>query len=379
MRDMHELLELAREGAPPARYGVDDIVAAGRRRRRWALAQRVGGIGTAAVAVVTAGVLVVGNLALSGGTTAQPAVPKAPTATGQTPAPYVIVPPFSFTFDGYRMGEYRVLPPDEINPGYQTTAVVRDVKDAKGKTEVHYVATMTVFARGVFAPTKFTSGTKLTVQGREAYQTRLTVMRSNQLNRDGEFINGEAVPYDALAWQYAPESWAVIEEEAYRNAPQDFLPATQVALAERFTLRAAEPVTARVPFRAGYLPAGYELLAVSGQSMTGEHRGMVTFVYGQPDGWLDMLTGRANVQRRRDAPTVVVSILWVDDPPPDAVKRTSRCNKGQHWCMTKLPDGEFYVVAEDPSETLPDAELLKVLDKLDFATIKKPDTWHPVA
>jgi len=379
MRDMHELLQIAREDAPPARYGVDDIVAAGRRRRRWALAQRIGGIGTVAVAVVTAGVLVVANLALSGGTTAQPAVPKAPVDGKAPPAPYVIVPPFSFTFDGYRLDGYRVLPPDQINEGYQRAAIVRDTKDANGKRRADYVATLTVFARGVFAPTKFTSGTKLTVQGREAYQTRLTVKRSHQFNADGEFVNGKDIPYDALAWQYAPDAWAVIEEEAYQNTPVDLLPATEVALAERFTLRTAAPVAARLPFRAGYLPAGYELLAVDGQSMTAEHRGMVTFVYGRPDGWLNTLTGPVNVQHRRNIPTVVVSILWVDTPPPDAKKRTSRCNPGQHWCMSKLPGGVFYVVAEDPSETLPDAELLKVLDGLDFATIKRPDTWHPVA
>jgi hypothetical protein len=76
---------------------------------------------------------------------------------------------------------------------------------------------------------------------------------------------------------------------------------------------------------------------------------------------------------------VVVSILPVDTPPPDAKKRTSRCNKGQHWCMSILPGGRFYVVAEDPSETLPDAELLRVLDGLDLAALTRESTWHPVA
>jgi hypothetical protein len=74
---------------------------------------------------------------------------------------------------------------------------------------------------------------------------------------------------------------------------------------------------------------------------------------------------------------VVISILWVDNPPPDAPKRTSRCNPGQHWCSTKLPDGEFYVAVEDPAQTLSDEELLKVSDGLVFATIKDPATWHP--
>ena len=78
-------------------------------------------------------------------------------------------------------------------------------------------------------------------------------------------------------------------------------------------------------------------------------------------------------------PSVVISILWVDTPPPDAVKRTSRCNPGQHFCVTTLPGGEFYFVVEDPSKTLPDSVLTKVADALTFAAIKNPGTWYPVS
>lgn len=385
MRDMHELLQIAREEAPPARFGVDDIVAAGRRRRRWALAQRIGGIGTVAAAVVTAGVLVAGNVVLSpGGSAEQPAAPVTAgkkTGAPDEPAPFVLdAEPFTFTFDRYEVGGYTVLAPYSVNLGYQRTSIVRYGENyPKDKDDIEFVGDLTVYRPGVFKPDRFLAGTKLTVQGRDAYQTQLKRMLSNQINGDGEFVNGEELPYDALAWQYGTDAWAVIEQFIGRLGEADFPRADQLALAEGFRLRTGEPVKARVPFRPGHLPAGFELLAAEGQSMTGEHSGMVTFVYGKPDGLLKSLTGPVSLLRIRNAPTVVLSILWVDVPPPDAKKRTSRCNKGQHWCMLNLPGGEFWVAAEDPSETLSDAELLKVLDELTFANIKKSDTWYPVS
>jgi hypothetical protein len=377
---MHELLQVAREDAPPARYSVDDIVAAGRRRRRWAFAQRAGGIGTAAAAVVTAAVLVTGNLALSGGGGGtEPAVPA---GTASQPGPFVIEAsePFTFTFDGYRIGDYHVLPPDNVNLGYQSTHIIRYGRNyAKDKTDLAFAGAVTVYQPGVFRPERFLSGTRLTVQGREAYRARFTRTVSNQIDRDGNFINGEKIPYDALAWQYGPDAWAVIAQEVSRLGPSELPAEIQIALAERFTLRTGEPVKAKLPFRAGYLPAGYELIAAEGQSMTSPYSGMVTFVYGRPDASLETLTAPVDLQRIRNAPSIVVSLLWVDTPPRDARKRTSRCNEGQHWCKLDLPGGEFWALAEDPSETLPDAELLKVLDNLDFATIKKANTWHPIA
>ena len=70
MPDMQEILRIARADAPPARYNVEDIVAAGRRRRRRAFVQRVGGAGVVGVAVATAAVLTAVNLALPNGRSA---------------------------------------------------------------------------------------------------------------------------------------------------------------------------------------------------------------------------------------------------------------------------------------------------------------------
>ena len=367
MHDVREILLMAKADAPPARYGVEDIVAAGRRRSRRAFVQRVGGVGVLAAAVATTAVLSAVNLVVpinhGVSTAVSAASPPAPT----TPAPS---PPFTFTFGGYQVGEYRVLAPDEVNQTYQTAGVLRDRKDARGKVTTLYVGTLTVYQPTTFDPAKFRVSTPMTVQGRDAfqYETQQPVGgwsvggRAIGVPSDGPSISF-TVTTNALAWQYAHDSWAVLSTEA--NPIGAVFPlADAIEVAERFTVAPTDPVPANVPFRTGYLPAGFTLQSVSGQSLTAENRGMVTFVYAQPG---------------TTAVSVTISILWVDTPPPDAVKRTSRCNPGQHWCATTLPGGKFWVAVEDPSQTLSDEELLKVSDDLTFATLEDPGTWYPVS
>jgi hypothetical protein len=383
VHDMREILLKARADAPPASHTVDDIVAAGRRRRRRALVQRVGGAGVAAAAVATVAVLVAVNLAVPSPNRGANAV--VPAATPSVPATPTPSPPFTFTFGGYQVGEYRVMGPHGVTPDYQTAGVMRDVKEADGKVNPHYVATLTVYQPGRFNPEKVRTGTKLTVQGRDAFQAEAQEevyggVYSNgpsqpaTLYRDGT----QTVTTTALAWQYAPDSWAVLKTEANRGTTLAlFPPADMLKVVERFAVSPGAPVVAKLPFRVGYLPDGFSLQEINGQSMTAEHTGMSTFIFSKQPAATGPLTGPRSLEHLNSVTSVVISILWVDTPPPDAVKRTSRCNPGQHWCMTTLPGGEFYAAIEDPSKTMSDEELLKFADGLTFATVKDASTWFP--
>jgi hypothetical protein len=376
MPDVREILQLAKADAPAARHSVDDIVAAGRRRRRRAVGQWLGGAGVVAAAVATATLLTVSNLALSGGRSTSTAM--LPAAIPPAPAAPAASPPFTFTFAGYQVDNYRVLPPDEVTLAYQTAGIILDNPTANPRSQ--YAGTLTVYQPGMFDPDEYRTGTPLTVQGREAFQADLSGPVLGAWNND-VYATPSLAPgtptadRSALAWQYAPDAWAVINSEIQGAA---FPPADEVKIAERFTVTNGAPTVAKVPFRAGYLPAGFTLQSVSGQSMTAENRGMVTFVYSLPQPTTKMSAARS-LEHDGKVTSVVLSILWVDTPPPDAVKRTSRCNPGQHWCVTTLPGGEFYLATEDPSATLSDAELLRVADGLTFANIKDTSTWYPIA
>jgi len=343
---------MAKGEAPPARHSVEDIVAAGRLRRRRALTVRLGGAGAVAAAMATVAVLVAVNLTVPGGQSGDKVLPPAvvpPSPTAPPPSP-----PFTFTFAGYRVGDYRVLAPDEVNLAYQTAAVMRDVKDAKGKTATKAAGTLTVYQPKLFDPVRARFGAAPATPGEKI------------------------VTAYAVAWQYAPDAWAVLESELPGDA-DGFPVADRVKIADRFAVRAGEPRRARLPFRTGYLPAGFTLRSISGQSMTAENRGMVTFVYAKPQPPATMPPTARDRAADRTVTSVAISILWVDTPPKDAVKRVGRCNSGQHWCMKTLTGGEFWLEVEDPSKALPDQELLRIADHLTFATIKDASTWYPVA
>jgi hypothetical protein len=369
MPDLHELLEIARSDAPPPRVGVDDIVAAGRRRRRWVLTRRVGGAGVAAVAVVTGIVLVAGNVALSGGGAVPAGGPPAGGAAVRPPA--VDVPPFTFTFTAYDVGDYRVLPPIEVSATHQVASVLVDYRTSAGRRASAYVGSLTVYRPGVVPPASYRSGTRLTVRGRDAYVSRQS--RTSIVSVQGHtFVaTGEPITASALTWQYAEHAWAVVEGQP--SVPGRSLPA-EVArrIADRFTL--GPPVRARLPFRTGYLPAGATLASVSGQTFAAEDIGMVSVVYTLP------VSSAAVGQRGTSeiAPAVVISIGQQDAPPPDAPRKKERCSSGDRWCTWPIPGTRFYLAVNDPSKTLTVDELLRIGQGLDFADLDRPETWHPV-
>ena len=370
MPDMRQILQMAKADAPPGRHSVDDIVAAGKRR---VFRRRVGGMGAVAAAFATAAVLVAVNLAVPGGHSVNmPVVPAA-----NPPAPKAEPwPAFTFMFNGFQVDDLHVMPPDEIDLVSQNAVVVRG-----DKPDSPVVGILTLYQPGRFSPDVYRSGTKVTVQGRDAYELEVTSNRPVASDPNGENPTFETKPFihTELAWQWAPDAWATLISEETRYQTAGALPfADELKVAERFTI--SPGAVAKVPFRIGYLPAGFVLTSVSGQSMTASNRGMVTLTYAKPDA----STGPVNVRRdptttRAKTTSVVIGILEKDAPPPDAVKRTSRCNAGDHFCVTDLPDRRYWFSTEDPSKSLPDSELLKVADSIAWAKITDATTWYDAA
>jgi hypothetical protein len=263
--------------------------------------------------------------------------------------------------------------------------VLRESKDARGKVTTTFAGTLIVYQPKVFNPAPFHTGVPRTVQGRDAFQADVgeqmlggwnTVAPVTIAGHDDDWTTSPG----ALAWQYAPDAWAVLIGNGIERVggKTPFPGSDQVTVAQRFTA-AGQPISAKVPFRPGYLPAGFTLQSITGQSMTAGQGRMVTVVYTMPQDWTAPVSRPRQLAQDGSVTSVVINILWVDVPPPDAVKRTGRCRAGQHTCMVTLPGGKFYVTVADPSKTLPDEELLKVADNLTYATITNPDIWYPVS
>jgi len=380
MPDMRQLLETAKGDAPPPRYGVDDIVDAGRRRRRWVLSQRIGGAGVAVVAAVTGLLLVSTNLMLSGGATgggmAAPPAVKLPAVQ-----PSADVPPFTFTFGAFSVGAYNVLPPQYVSAAGQHASITTDYTDAENKKQTAYLGGLNVYRPGVVPASTFSGGaaTALTVQGRTAYESQKQWQPQSVTSTDatGVTTTGPPVTYFVLAWQYADNAWAVIDGQP-EDATHVLSVDVEVSLAEHFDSGVAAPVPAKVPFTSGYLPAGWRLQSINGQSFGAEDIGSVTVTYAQSDP----AAATAPIAPYGDnprIPAVVITIGQQDAPPADAPKHTENCNTSERFCSWPIPGTRFYLLVRDPSKTLTTDELLKVGQGLVFDNIDRSDTWHLVS
>jgi hypothetical protein len=380
MHDMRELLDRAQAVAPPPVTSVDDIVRRGRQRHRRVRVGRVTGIALAAVSLATAGSMLIAGPQPTGGapTAGQPAVDRAlapPARTAAVPAP---APPFTFTYSGYRTGDLRVLDPTLVSLTYQAGNIVRDSSDPTATPQV--VGRITVFRPGAFDPTGFASGTPVTVNGRPGFQLLAQPFwlgASPDPNQQIHLIGPggtevTSAPVDLTAWQYADGAWATIEGEPALKQQPPLTAAQQLTTAERFALTADRPRVAKTVAKAGYLPEGLALLAV-------DEDGMLTAAYGRPNPAGTMFrTGDHGVDRVPGV-SLEISLLVVDNPPPDAKPMHGRCREGLFFCTGTLPGGRYDVVVEDPSHTRTDAELLQVLDHLQLADPDNPLSWYPVA
>src|SRR5262249_41538055 len=147
-----------------------------------------------------------------------------------------------------------------------------------------------------------------------------------------------------LTWQYGDDAWAVISGEP--NFTRDTMsPATELAIANAF--QAGTPVPARIPFRAGYLPAGWQLAAITGQSFAATHVGSVSVTSPK---------SAPSQSSPVKTPSIVVTIGQLDTPPADAPKHKPLCSPTESSCSWRIPGTGFYLLVEDPSNTLPAAE-----------------------
>jgi hypothetical protein len=222
--DMHELLETARAGDPPMRHSTDDFVTGGRRRRtrrRMAWATSAAGAVLAVATVTVVPQMIVGN---DGVAAADQQVMLYPVSA------------FDYTLSGYTVGGIEVSDPVNVTPGYQQARIRRadetqeyDLGDGTSERALVSRSVLTVYRAGVFDPVRFEGAESVPVGGATGFYAG-----------------------SALAWQYGPDAWAVIEAASGHLSRADML---DVATA----MRTGPNRPATLPWRMSYLPPGYHL------------------------------------------------------------------------------------------------------------------------
>jgi hypothetical protein len=214
--ELLDLLKEAKDGAPPPRYGVADVVAAGRRRRR----KRRAGWAITAVAAVLAAIGV-------------------PVIVARGPAPGPVVDgstgdrwPLVFTFRGYQAGGFQVDDPSTADWGSDAALVHRPSAAPNSLA----AGTLQVFHPGTDPSSHYLDQVRTpaaTVSGRQAF-----------------FSDA----HDELWWQYTDDAWAVLtaQDSAMSHAEMR-------EVAEGFRVGTTRPV--QIGFATARPPDGYVLVA----------------------------------------------------------------------------------------------------------------------
>jgi hypothetical protein len=372
-QNMQDLLRQARTDAlseaPPMRRGVDEMVAAGRRRRgRHRLLQ--GGVtATVTAAAVFAAIALPQVLGSKGA--------DAPAGVAAPPAVAVTYPAgdWAYGFKGYKTGEFTVTGSEHITPGYQELYVRRGNQlstlhgdgDAVVASSPRYSANITVYRPGVFQPSKFAAGEKLTVNGRPG------LFVSSVKYIDASDID----PGVALAWQYADNAWAV----ASSVVTGQFNRAELLQLASGLASSAASPAT--VAIKAKYAPPGYFLTSAgrtddfpSGASyMTASLRLVTT----RPS--YAALTEPVDASSAH-GPTIGIALYPVEftDATHQRPGGASYCDPvNAHLCYRMSADGKYLAeIYADGGADVSQPELLKTLENLDIADPGQASTWFPL-
>lgn len=323
--ELSDLLRDAAADGPPARYGVDDAVRAGRRRRQ----RRQTGWAVAAVAAVAVTVAV--PQFVTRGAAPAPVAPTlspspSPSPTGTT----IRGPELAFTFRGFSAGDLTVADPEVWTLAGETAMIRRKGAPA---------GVLSAFRPGVQRVDRGKDRITATapVRGRRAF-----------LIEPPAAAKAEGV-LPTLAWEYADDGSLAMVNGLRRALSL----AEMRRVAEGFTLGDERPVT--MGFRIGHVPDGWKLVRTSTRSSDLIPARDAAARLARPD---------RESPPDRDVPRLMIGVL-PDDNADEADKANDRPGPvGRPWCernQCRLYDGHNGVVMTVSFDGVSEAEATRVL------------------
>jgi hypothetical protein len=390
---LHEIVDAVTADEPPLARTADDIIAAGRRaeRRRRAGFASAGAAGLVAIAI--GGVFA---LPSSGG---GPATKNEP-ATAGTPskavaARWVTAEPFTFTFQGYDAGKFHVQDPIVASTAYQIASIYRDGSETNdrpasaeptppgqgtdkkkvvgGPPSLH--AYLTVYRPGAFNPGGIKNGKQLTVAGHKAVQAALPI----GLDPKNVIDPGNKL----FAWEYTDNAWAVVTSVSSDDDNPSFADLAELVPG----LKPSTPQQAKLPFRVGYVPAGYQPVQIGTHALAG-----LSGIAGAREGDY----GGATFGRPAPATTGLTEPFENTDgfvensfnifvTPSRNSNQQAQAGKTKCYaagfCNVWSADGKVQVQVSSAytGAKLPEAELRRIATSIKVADVTNDATWTPAA
>jgi hypothetical protein len=320
----------------------------------------------------------------------QPDAREGAAATGVAPVALPAaaqVAPFTFTFSAYKVGKLSVAAPIDVSTAYELAPVYADglttndkpvtddgpatgdgARDPKADKENARPANdlsahLTVFRAGAYDPSKLANAQKVTVgNGQPGLETTVT--------------GGPWPMVRTLAWQYAENSWAVIES---RSSQPDYPSAGDLRqLAAGLRTEARTP--AKLPIALAYIPAGYALNEVGVTAMPGmdgiasaregDYGGLL---YSKPALPTTGLTGAFGGSDGEDPPGSfkIFIVPSANSNQPTASPGVS-CLVG--FCNRYFDDGRVQVQVSSGGRLTND-EMKRILEGVTLANVQDGSTW----
>jgi hypothetical protein len=356
---VRDVLEAVQDAAPAPHTTADDIIARGRRMRTRRTAITASGAAAAFVTVVVAAVAGVGGRGDE--------VPAAP-----SPAPVLkLAVGFTTTFGESRVGPYRIGPAGEVTAAYQEIPVYRDGETWPGDDHKDYPLVdgmITVYQPGVYDARRLgtsesgvTLGAEFTasVGGRPGVGREMTYA-----------MGGQKYGRTALAWQYASNAWATYVPRPLRIIEAGGSRQTEDALQIAEALTTAPKRAIRVPYRIGFLPDGWQTVAVTETPAAISTSVSEVFLH---DGPLPKSPQVVDEVLPKSAKITVLRGDLKDDKISG--KKGVHCYT-QPTCIVVL--GQYSIMVESLSTELSPADIEQIAKGLEPVEVADRAAWLPV-
>ena len=329
MNRLSELLAQARTDAPPLRYDVDDMVAAGRARQR----RRNTGWAIAAVVAVATAIGVPQIVARPDG--APPALPAATSTATPSAAPEVRFPS-DFTFRGYTAGSIQV--DDPVGMGLDSMSA--EVRESGAEDAVGVLVVYRVGVEPTWGDVKIVKTAP--VRGHRAFYVR---------ESDGT---------ERLTWEYTAGGLAQV-------GPRTASPMTRSAMrqaAEGFSLGGGRPL--RIALRVPYIPDDYRLIRV------GEHGGTLV-----TEPMAREMLDRPDRAAAPGAVEHVLRILLEEVRAGDYPETTGKpaCSSADGECHQRVGGGRYRLTVHGQGIAM--SEVRKVFNSVQVADLDDRSAWFP--
>ncbi|MEV6630249.1 hypothetical protein AB0M54_05790 [Actinoplanes sp. NPDC051470] len=375
MRDVLKSLEST--PPPPAQTTTDDIIGRARRARAWQSVALGSGVAAVLAVAVAVGVTTLGGPGGAGPGGVPAAGQPTPQSSFSPPPAERIDPPlpvkkvsFSTDLGAYRVGAFRIGPAAKITDGYVELPVYHDgITLGEGSTYPLAVATITVYDKDVYDTSTFGGAGNATLIIGDHYP--MTVGGREALGRDWTYIS----PVDeskkrvmaALAWQYDDGAWAtLLPNYGGPDLPRD--QAAQIAAG----LTTAGKQDLRVPYRFGYLPDGWQAVAV--RQTPADTSEFVSEVFLHKGPVADPAT---RIDEVLPGHLQITVLKGLDPGKADYTdKEGVHCTPGRESCAVVHDD--YRIGLHGNGSTLSDAEIKKIAEGLQLRDLADQSKWAKV-